>query len=214
MKNEQLILVDFRDHAEAEEAFEALKKKPISENYVVSQACIAENRNGSIETGEIFDTGIETQNDQAVGGLLGMLLGTIVSPLGMLLGWGMGALLGHVLDRSDAAKNLSVIESVAHHLPEGMTVLLALIQEDQEDPEESEFEKLFENYSVIIDRYDAAELVTVCEKANRFQKTLEKEARAHLASEFPDDFREEIEEKRDALKKNFDELKDKWNRRD
>lgn len=208
MKKEQLIIVDFNDRADAEQAFGELKAHPITEKYMLSQACIVEKKDGKIETGEILDTGIETQNDQAIGGLLGMLLGVIVSPLGMLLGWGLGALLGHVKDKNDAAQNLSVIQRIADRMPEGMTVLLAFVQEDGED---SGFDELFKDYKVVIDRYDAAELATVCEKAQKLQRKLEAETQMHLASE---DFKQEVEKKREKIRKGFEDLQDKWDRKD
>lgn len=208
MKKESLVIVDFEDRADAEEAFALLRENLVTETYVLSQACIVEKKDGRIETGETLDTGIDTRNDQAVGGMIGMLLGFIVSPLGMLIGWGMGSLLGIAKDRNDAAKNLSIVKRISDHLPEGMTVLLAFVQEAEE---KSGFDDLFKDYKVVIDRYDAAELITICEKAGKFQKKMESEAQSQLA---PESFLQEVEEKRDELKKSFEELQDRWNKRD
>ena len=76
----------------------------MTNDYVVSQAIIAKNTEGSIRTLDGFDTGAQTSNDTAVGGLIGFLLSIAGGPLGMMIMGGYGGLIGSAVDWSDAAE--------------------------------------------------------------------------------------------------------------
>ena len=72
--------------SEGFQALSELKARSVTNDYVVSQAIIAKNTEGSIKTLDGFDTGAQTSNDTAVGGLIGFLL------------------IGSAVDWSDAAE--------------------------------------------------------------------------------------------------------------
>lgn len=90
--------------SEGFQALSELKARSVTNDYVVSQAIIAKNTEGSIRTLDGFDTGAQTSNDTAVGGLIGSLLGIAGGPLGMMIMGGYGALIGSAVDWSDAAE--------------------------------------------------------------------------------------------------------------
>ena len=90
--------------SEGFQALSELKARSVTNDYVVSQAIIAKNTEGSIKTLDGFDTGAQTSNDTAVGGLIGFLLSIAGGPLGMMIMGGYGALIGSAVDWSDAAE--------------------------------------------------------------------------------------------------------------
>lgn len=99
--------------SEGFQAFSELKARSVTNDYVVSQAIIAKNTEGSIKTLDGFDTGAQTSNDTAVGGLIGFLLSIAGGPLGMMIMGGYGALIGSAVDWSDAAEVAAEVDEAA-----------------------------------------------------------------------------------------------------
>ncbi|RGG69115.1 hypothetical protein DWW95_10230 [Ruminococcus sp. AF17-6LB] len=85
----------------------------MTNDYVVSQAIIAKNTEDSIKTLDGFDTGAQTSNDTAVGGLIGFLLSIAGGSLGMMIMGGYGALIGSAVDWSDAAEVAAEVDEAA-----------------------------------------------------------------------------------------------------
>ena len=83
---EKIISVIFKVESEGYQAITELKRAPVTELYTVSQAVLVRKEKGQIVTLDAFDTGMETSNDTAIGGLVGGFVGIIGGPLGMLLG--------------------------------------------------------------------------------------------------------------------------------
>jgi hypothetical protein len=59
-----------------------------------------------------FDTGAHTTNDATFGGLIGMLLGIIGGPIGVLLGGSYGTLVGATVDAGDAVYGASMLDQM------------------------------------------------------------------------------------------------------
>ena len=86
---ESIILAKFNVESEAYEAFSEVKKAFMAPEFMISQACVVKKENGQILMKDRFDTGIESTNDTRFGGIMGMLIGFLAGPLGILLGGGM-----------------------------------------------------------------------------------------------------------------------------
>ena len=203
VKTNSVIIVNFEVESEAYQALSELKREAVTEDYVVSQACVVKKEEGGLKLQDGFDTGVETRNDALRGGLLGALVGILGGPLGVLLGYAGGTLVGMAVDGSDTAKNASYIEQAASALEEGKTSLIALVSEKDSLSVDVHFVK-FESQ---VTRLDAAEVAAEVEKAQAVQKQLQKEARAQLREDKKDSFRARVDQHRARLEADFEEFK-------
>ena len=203
IKTNSVVIVNFEVESEAYQALSELKREAVTEDYVVSQACVVKKEEGGLKLQDGFDTGVETRNDALRGGLLGALVGIIGGPLGVLLGYAGGSLVGLAVDGSDTAKNVSLIGQVADSMEEGKTSLIALVSEK----DQLSFDVNFTKFDAHITRLDAAEVAAEVEKAQAVQKQLQKEARAQLREDKKDSFRAKVEQHRARLEAEFEEFK-------
>ena len=63
------------------------------------------------------------------GGLIGMAVGILGGPLGMLLGWGAGSLIGGFADADRVDLSETAIGELSGRLPAGTTAILAEVEE-------------------------------------------------------------------------------------
>jgi uncharacterized membrane protein len=121
---------------------------------------------------ESFDTGIETKNDTSRGLMIGSFIGILGGPVGMLLGGATGTITGSIIDSSDAAENVSIIEKVSETINDEETAIIALIGE----LEDNSFDSEFSDCTTEILTADAAEVMAEIDEAKRVEKELQKEA--------------------------------------
>ncbi len=205
---EKIVLAVFKVESEGYQALTELRKAPVTNDYVVSQAALVKKDAGRIVTLDTFDTGVETSDDMAAGGLIGSLVGILGGPLGVLLGGGLGMLTGSALDTEDAIHNASLIEKVTEQLVDGEVVLIALEPESVEGAARQALSK----FDVSIVEEDAAEVEEEIEEAVRAQKEMEREARAKLREAKKADRKQKIEENRAKLKADFEAFKAKFSK--
>ena len=205
---EKIVLAVFKVESEGYQAMTELRNAPVTNDYVVSQAALVKKDAGRIVTLDTFDTGVETNDDTAMGGLLGGLIGILGGPLGMLLGGSLGMLTGSALDTEDAIHNASLIEKVTEQLVDGEVVLIALEQENAEGAAQRALSK----FDVSIVEEDAAEVAEEVEEAIRVQKEMEREARAKLRETRKAERKQKIEKNRAKLKADFDAFKARFNK--
>lgn len=205
---EKIVLAVFKVESEGYQAMTELRNAPLTDAYVVSQVALVKKDAGRIVTLDTFDTGVETNDDTAMGGLLGGLIGILGGPLGMLLGGSLGMLTGSALDTEDAIHNASLIEKVTEQLVDSEVVLIALEQENAEGAAQRALSK----FDVSIVEEDAAEVAEEVEEAIRVQKEMEREARAKLRETRKAERKQKIEKNRAKLKADFDAFKARFNK--
>ena len=191
---ESVITVNFDVESEAYQALSEIKRHPDGSGYFVSAASLIKKENGHIVLKDGFDTGIDTTDDAAYG-----------SPLGVLFGGSMGALVGSTVDADDAMQSASLIEQVCTDIRDGGTALIALVQED----DDMRFERAFDPFKVEIIRHDAAEVAEEVEKAQALERKMAKEARAKLRAEKKAEWNAMVENKRQEIRQFFDRLRQK-----
>jgi uncharacterized membrane protein len=76
------------------------------------------------------------------GGLIGLTLGVLGAPLGLLLGGVWGALLGSLIDLDALAEEESVLATMARALQPGTTAVIAQVTEPTTDIVDTEMERL------------------------------------------------------------------------
>lgn len=203
---EKIVSVIFKVESEGYQAITELRKTPVTDAYVVSQAALVKKEHSVIRTLDSFDTGMETRDDMAKGSLIGSLVGILGGPFGMLLGGSIGALTGSAIDTGDAEHNASLIEMVTNQLVDGEVVLIALEQEAVEGTAQ----RMLSKYDVSIVEEDAAEVAEEVEAAVKAQKEMEREARSKLRETRKADRKQKIEENRTKLKADFEAFKAKF----
>ena len=97
MAEDNVVSISFADSSKAYQAFTEIKNlSAAGALQLKSGAIVVRDAEGKLS----FPDGVDqvTGTGFAGDGLIGMLVGILGGPLGMLLGWGSGALIGGVLD--------------------------------------------------------------------------------------------------------------------
>lgn len=169
----------FKVESESYQALAEMRQAPGSGSYLVSSAALVKKENGKCQVLDGFDTGAKTTNDTAKGGLIGMAVGILGGPIGMLLGATYGSLIGLTLDSVDAEQGASMLEKIANKLDDGMLAIIALTEEETPDALDSKLSA----FDTMIARFDAEAVAKEVEKANEVEAEMARLARMELRKE-------------------------------
>ena len=203
---QNIVVASFDIESEGYQAITELKNNPGEENSLISQAILVKKEAEGIKVLDSFDTGVDTIDDTLKGGLIGTAIGIIGGPIGMLLGGSLGYMTGAGMDTADAIDNASMLEQIAGKLNEGDVALIGLA--DEED--EALIDKKLAKFKIILARYDAAVVAQEVDAAREMQAEMARQAREELRKQKSDEFKEKVEARRDKIKDQFNELKDKY----
>lgn len=202
----QNIVVGLFDvESEGYQAITELKKNPGTEVSYVSAAVLVKKENGVLTTLDGFDTGANTTDDMAVGGLVGALFGILGGPIGVLLGGSYGMLIGSAVDSGDAMINASLLEQIAGKMQDGEVAVIGLAFEE----DEAILDRKLSAYKAIIARFDAATVAAEVEEAQRLADEMARQARLDLRNEKKDARKEKREEKKAKLSADWESFKAK-----
>lgn len=203
---ENVVMVLFEVESEAYQALAELKRDAINPAYTISQIGLVKKENGRILPCEGFDSGVDTRDDTAKGGLIGSLVGILGGPIGILFSGSIGALIGSVRDSGDAEKNVSMLENVSGKLYDGQVALTALIQENDENA----FDRRVAKFRTEILRWDAAVIAQEVEEAEKLEKEMKKSAKERLREQKKEERKQEMEQKRAKIHAEMEAFKDKF----
>jgi uncharacterized membrane protein len=141
------------------------------------------------------DVGMAT----ASGGLIGLLVGVLAGPVGMLLGGSIGLTTGAVIDLDTDERDDSVLSSFVRHIQPGETSVLAHVNEQSDEVVDNAMAGL--GGSVL--RQGAAEVEAELAAAEEARRKAEHEARKELRQERQAQKKEEIDHKLNELKAKF-----------
>ena len=79
-QTQNIVVGIFEVESEAYQALTQLKQYPGDEKSYVSTAALVKKENGTLRTLDGFDTGSNTADDMAIGGLVGALFGVLGGP--------------------------------------------------------------------------------------------------------------------------------------
>ena len=200
---ENVVSVVFEVESEAYQAFSEVKSAGfVTDDYTLSEMDLVKVKDGTIEVADRFDSGVQTVDDTVLGGLVGGLVGIIGGPVGMLLGGSLGVLSGSTLDVLDEGRNLSLIELTSSKLFEGETVIVALVQED----DEAAFDALFEGFKTTIVRQDAADVEEQVEQMVDLQRETERIARETVRKERSEERKARVDSFKSDIKARFAQI--------
>lgn len=204
MKN--VIVAVFKVESEGFQALTELRQVPGGDKFVVSSAALIKKDNGVCRYLDGFDTGLKTEDDTFAGGLIGMTVGILGGPIGMLLGAGVGSLIGANVDTGDAIMDTAMLEQIADKLGDGMVALIALAEEKVEDELDSRLSK----YETVIARFDAKVVEDEVAKAAEMEKEMARQAKEELRKKKKEELKKTSEENKKLINDefHFDEKKE------
>jgi uncharacterized membrane protein len=141
MAQENVVVVRFTEPSKAYQALSVLKELDGSDRIGLESAAVVERT----ATGELY-TPESADNvgllGTASGSLIGMLIGVLGGPVGVLLGWGTGALMGGAFDIDRAITSDEALTVLGQAIPTGSTAVIANVEEPAVEVIDGEMKKL------------------------------------------------------------------------
>jgi uncharacterized membrane protein len=134
---ESVIVIRFPEASYAYQALSELRQLDAGLTSLdISAAILLERRpDGTLHMPEHGDVSIGAGT--VTGGLIGMVIGVLGGPLGLLLGFGTGTLVGGVFDIDRATKVDGALALLSREIPPGTTVLILEVAETSPNPSTS-----------------------------------------------------------------------------
>ena len=195
MAGENVVVVSFAEDSSAYEAFTNLKELDEQRQVSIKSAAIVQRgEDGHIVTKDSVEGNQLTGT--ATGGLIGLLVGILGGPFGVLIGGATGLLIGSLYDIDDAEETESVLAEISSAIRPGHTVVLAEVDEQSDDVLDQAMVRL--GGSVLRRRVEDVEAeIAAAEDAQRAAKH---EARKQLLDTRRTRAKDEIRRIVDALK--------------
>lgn len=188
MANENVIVVSFPVEANAYQGLSTLKQVAATGQIkLVNGVVIKRAEDGSYSIEDLENRTIG--NKTGTGGLIGALVGILGGPLGVLFGWGAGALIGSAAEVDDAIESEAMLSQLSTLIAPGTTGLVAEVDEDSTSVIDGEMTKL----NGTVHRRSVQEIQDEIESAQEAQKAAEKEARRVLREKNRSERREKVE---------------------
>ena len=138
---ENVVVVRFTEPSKAYEALSVLKECDADGRIGLRSAAVVERTpTGELRTAEDADNvGLV---GTASGSLIGMLIGVLGGPVGVLVGWGSGALMGGVFDIARVEKSDEALAALGTAIPPESTAVIAGVEEPAVEVIDGEMAKL------------------------------------------------------------------------
>ena len=136
-----MVVVRFKEPSKAYQALSVLKECDAEGRIVLESAAIVERTSdGALRIPEGADNlgPIGT----ASGSLIGMLVGVLGGPVGVLIGWGGGALIGGAFDLDRAVTSDEALTVLGRAIPPESTAVIASVEEPAVEVIDGEMAKL------------------------------------------------------------------------
>jgi uncharacterized membrane protein len=141
MAEENVVVVRFTEPSKAYQALSLLKECDASGRIGLDSAAVVERTaNGELRTPESADNAELVGT--ASGSLIGMLIGVLGGPVGVLLGWGAGAMMGGAFDVDRAVTSDEALTVLGQAIPPGSTAVVASVEEPAVEVIDGEMKKL------------------------------------------------------------------------
>ena len=192
---ENVLAVSFSEHSNAYEALSRLKELDAKgEVGVRGAAVVVREEDGKIVTKEEIED--STWEGTASGGLVGLLVGVIGGPLGVLIGGATGVLVGSLFDMDDDDATESALTDISKSVRVGTPSLLADVLEQSPVAIDAVMAKL----GGTVLRRSGPDVRAEIAAAEEAQREAKKKARKELGEARKKKQKDEIDAKLDALK--------------
>jgi uncharacterized membrane protein len=190
-----VIAVSFDPDSNAYEALSTLKELDAQGQLgLQAGAVIFREDDGKVTVKD--QIGSDTYVGAASGGMLGLLIGIIGGPLGVLLGGTYGVLVGSLVDVGEVEDSESVLTAVSASVRPGHTALLAELAEQSPEVVDSAMERL----SGTVLRRPVADVEAEIAAAEKAQREAKREATKELVHERHEHTKEQVHAKLDELR--------------
>jgi uncharacterized membrane protein len=192
---ENVVVVGFSDDSSAYEALTTLKELDSQGQIkVVEAAVVRRGDDGRIDVKD--QVGEDSFAGTASGGLVGLLIGILGGPLGVLIGGATGLMIGSLYDMADADDTDSVLSDASKSVQAGRNALLAQVVEQSPEVVDTAMRGL----SGTVVRRSVSDLENEIAAADEAQREAKKEARKKLRKARHEKHREEAHAKVEELK--------------
>ncbi|EEL52394.1 MULTISPECIES: DUF1269 domain-containing protein [Bacillus cereus group] len=149
----QAVVLTFQEDVQSYKTFSVIKKLHLEQQLKVEQIAIIKRKiDGELSIEDFVDiTGADKTNK---GGLVGMFVGILGGPFGVLLGGLIGSTIGIFQDKKEITHAHSVFENTLKSIKPGKTGVIAIVEEQTEDTLNS----MVQAGNGKIDRYPEAQL--------------------------------------------------------
>jgi uncharacterized membrane protein len=130
---ENIIVGTFAEESKTYQAFSEIKQLATRnpEVRIEGLAIVRRKADGSLETPDMATKGY---NSSFKGGLLGSLVGILGGPIGMLLGWGTGAVIGGLRDAGEIREDYQLLQRLTEQMKPGQVALVGHVKESSNAP--------------------------------------------------------------------------------
>jgi uncharacterized membrane protein len=141
MAEKNVVVIGFTEPSKAYQALSVLKECDDNGRIGLESAAVAERTStGELRIPESADNvGLL---GTASGSLIGMLVGVLGGPVGILLGWGAGAMMGGAFDLERAATSDEALTVLGRAIPPDSTAVIASVEESAVEVIDGEMTKL------------------------------------------------------------------------
>jgi uncharacterized membrane protein len=130
--HENIVVVSFADDAKAYEALTDVKELDTqSQIDLHGAAIVVRHPDGTLAVRD--EIGGPNMGGTATGGIIGLLVGILLGPFGVLIGGATGLLIGSLYDLEDEDETESVLSDISRSARVGHTTLLAEVDEPSPD---------------------------------------------------------------------------------
>ena len=195
MASENVVVVRFPEPSRAYQALSVLKECDAEGRIGLESAAVVERTpEGELRIPEGTDNvGLV---GTASGSLIGMLVGVLGGPVGVLVGWGGGALIGGAFDVDRAVKSDEALAALGRAMPPESTAVVVTVAEPAVEVINGEMAKLGGE----VTRRPTAEVMNELEAADEAAEAAAREARRALRQERKAEVRASVDERMGKLK--------------
>ena len=192
---DKVAVVTFSDDTKAFEALATVKQLDDQKKIeLVGAAVVTRDQDGRVEVQD--SAGDDAPVGTASGGLIGLVIGILGGPLGVLIGGATGVLLGSLYDLDDADTTESALSEVSKTVKVGHNTLLAQVVEESPDV----LDKAMADLGGTVVRRPVYEIEDEIANAKEAQREAQKQARAKLRETRHEKDRAETHAKIEELK--------------
>lgn len=160
----KVIVANFEYNSQAYQAFSEVKKVATRGQLKIEQMAVVKHSNDGNHKFSIEDFFDPTGSlGTSTGGMIGMLIGVLVSPLAILLGWFGGSLIGATKDAKELSTAQTIFEYLVSQISEGKTGLIVIAEETDNRPLN---EVIMQELGGGISRFDFEEVEEEIKNAN------------------------------------------------
>jgi uncharacterized membrane protein len=184
---ENVVVVRFTEQSKAYQALSVLKQCDAEGRIALRSAAVVERtESGALQTPEGADNvGLV---GTASGSVIGMLIGVLGGPVGVLVGWGAGALMGGAFDIARIETSDEALVVLGRAIPTGSTAVIAGVEEPAVEVIDGEMAKLGGEVTrrpldEVMSELEASEMAAEA-AAHEARKELHKERKAEASADF------------------------------